>query len=210
MRHTPTILITLFFASATFQQQQQVKGCLLWDSNKGTCRLCYRRQIGTKGWGPLLPVTDTCLIHTEQAGQKTQCVLCRPGYGVTTQGQCALLGIFNCIDGAYTGPIHAQKPACRDCGNGQYPTAEGTCAPLATGGIANCLWGGRRGLNSFLCIRCNPGYVLADGNFSCVAVTAATTGCWVLKDGGKTCGICDALAGYSMQKNGRCKFIKKE
>ena len=204
---TTALLIALLAASATLQQQRQVKGCLRWDTGKGTCNTCYRRQVATHGCGPLLPVTDTCLIHAEEAGQKTQCTLCKNGYGLNAQFQCIPLGIFNCVHG---GTAKGGTNKCLACGNGQYPTTDGThCAPLATGAIANCLWGEVvNGASN--CIRCNPGYVLSATEKACVAVTTGTTGCWLLNKDGTSCANCDVLAGYSMQKSGKCKFIAKE
>ena len=204
---TNTSLIVLISLLATsVNLQALVKGCLTWDTGRGTCNTCYRRQVSTKGCGPLLPVTDTCLIHSEQIGQKTRCTACRQGYKLTPQRQCAPFDVFNCV---YSRNFANGKYQCLACGNGQYPTAGGTlCAPLAKGAIPNCLWG--LAINTVVnCLRCNPGYVVGGRSKSCVPITAATTGCSTLGQDG-TCGTCNVQAGYSMQKNGKCKFIKKE
>ena len=201
---TTTFLIALLAASATLQQQLQIKGCLNWQ--KFGCVACYERQQTTKGCGPLLPVTDTCLIHGEQPGQQTQCIQCKPGYGVNQKGQCVQGNIFNCVFGL-TDP--SGKALCQACGNGQYPTADRTqCAPLPTGALPNCQWGARRG-GQIQCLKCYPGYATLVGKGTCVALNAATAGCWMQVDA-TTCQVCDVIAGYSMQKNGKCKFIKKE
>ena len=49
-----SLLILLLVSSATLQQAQ-VKGCVSWNAKKGTCDICYRRQVSTHGCGPLLP-----------------------------------------------------------------------------------------------------------------------------------------------------------
>ena len=204
---TRLFLIALLAATFATPQQALIKGCLAWDSQTSTCKACYRRQVSSKGCGPLLAVSDTCLIHHEQPGQKLHCTLCRPGYGLNGSYQCLPLNIFNCVYGIIS---LYNKQKCIVCGNGEYPTADNTiCAPLPTGAIANCVDGtlldGRRN-----CFRCSPGYAVGGDQASCVALTAATTGCWFLSRDGVTCKTCDALAGYSMQKNGKCKFIQKE
>ena len=197
---TSTFFIALLIASASYQQQALIKGCFIWNQQNGTCETCYRRQVSTRGCGPLLPVSDTCLLHMESLGQKTDCVLCRPGYGLS-QNRCVPYNIFNCL--AYAG-----SNKCIICGNGQYPTPDGTqCAPLATGAIPHCEWGLRH--LDIACSRCSPGYVLSATYSSCIPSTSALTGCWGKRLNG-TCYNCDVLAGYSMQKNGKCKFIKNE
>ena len=201
---TTTLLIALLATSAACQQAL-VKGCVLWNNQTDTCDICYRRQVATHGCGPLLPPTDNCLLHRGMLGQKTRCVQCKPGLANTDQYQCIPSNIFNCADAFQVGT----KIKCLACGNGQYPNPDLTqCAPVTTGAIPNCL----QGLyleSSYQCSRCDPGYVTRHSLKSCVLATPETTGCSLLaKDG--TCMNCDVFAGYSMQKNGKCKFIKKE
>ena len=199
-----TLLLLALLAASAVAQQRLIKGCLTWSGT--TCNACYQRQVTSKGCGPLLPVTNTCLIHGEQPGQKTKCLLCKPGYGITNQGSCAPNTVFGCVFGGIT---PQGTSTCIGCGSGQYPTPEATqCAPLATGGIDNCLWGGRSG-SQLECLRCNPGFGIVAGQQACVALNAGTTGCWIQSTPG-ACQVCDVIAGYSMQKNGQCKFIKKE
>ena len=207
---TTTLLIALLSSSAslqhTLQQQALVKGCTAWNPYTGTCDSCYRRQVTSTGCGPLLPVTDTCKVHREQQGQKLYCSACKLGYGQSLpQGDiCVPLGIFNCLIGFIDTD---NTKYCSICGNGQYPTANGTkCAPLATGAIPNCDAGMiSKGVAS--CYRCNSGYAVAYNSKSCVAVTAATAGCAFLNPDGASCNSCNVQAGYSMQKSGVCKFI---
>ena len=202
---TTTILITLLIASASLQQGL-VKGCAFRDSVSGRCINCYRRQLTTHGCGPLLPETNNCLFHGEKVGQEVLCYLCKPGYLITSPRKCVPGSIFNCVFGVTTNGIST----CFACGSGQYPTADRLqCAPLAKGAIPNCLWG-EADQGDVSCSRCNAGYVVAYDKQSCVPVTAATTGCWNLGSQAGSCQICDVQAGYSMQKNGKCKFIKKE
>ena len=203
------ILLLFVFAASAVCQQKSVKGCFTYDAVSKKCRDCYRRHVTASGvCGPLLPVTDTCLIHGGQTGTK-DCSLCRPGYARTTDGDCTAKDVFNCID---LQPYFGNKYRCLTCGSGQYPnTITGQCGPIANAkdAVANCLWGlnyaGRIG-----CTKCIAGYTLNTTIQKCIPQTGALVGCWKTKSDGKTCGACDAFAGYSMQKNGSCKFIKKE
>ena len=205
---TTSILIALLAATYTLQQHATIKGCATWDKYLGTCRSCARRQVTTHGCGPLLPMSDPCLGHAEKVGQKTDCVFCKFGHGLTQDGQCVPAFIFDCslVTVASNG---AKK--CVACMNGLYPTVDGTaCSPLASGAVANCMWGGlvQGSSQTPYCTKCIPGYVATDLGKSCVKFTANTTGCLLLNLDNSACRTCDIFAGYSMQKNGKCKFIK--
>ena len=202
-----SIFFIALLAASVVCQQALVKGCVRWNNQTGTCNVCYRRQVATHGCGPLLPPTDNCLLHLEQQGQKTDCSLCRPRFSLQNNPRICVPGaIFNCVNQFQ--PTNG-KNQCDACGNGQYPSPDGsTCSPLTAGAIPHCRWGEPR-VPPIMCHRCSPGYVIAPDRNSCLPATATTTGCIILGNSGN-CQACDVFAGYSMQKNGRCKFIKKE
>ena len=202
------LVILGLLAASISCQQRTIKGCIFWNKYQNSCSQCYRRKkTASGGCGPLLPVNDTCLIHDERPGHPTDCALCRKGYGLSNnaQQQCVPLPIFGCIGGLNFG---ADGIECYVCGVGLYPTQDRSqCAPIANP-IPNCLWGGLdRKKASAICTRCVPGYVL---NYSrqCVAQTASNTGC-VYQDSDDICRECDVYGGYSMQKNGKCKFVSQ-
>ena len=208
MRASTLSLLAILATSANLQQLQ-IKGCLAWNKANNACGACYRRQVTTYGCGPLLPASDNCLIHREQPGQQTRCILCRAGYATNNEFDCVPTDIFNC---PYASIAEDGLSQCDGCGNGQYPHTEGkSCTPITGGAIANCQWGrtlatsGLRG-----CVRCLPGFAVTYFDRKCVASAANTTGCWVLSEDQSSCFTCDVVAGYSMQKNGQCKFIAKE
>ena len=196
------LFILAILAASINCQQRTVKGCLRWTKETKSCTACYRRQVSTGGCGPLLPVTDTCLVHTESIGQQLKCELCRKGYGLTKQGGCAPLNIFNCVSGLFVTPT---KKGCLYCGNGEYPSQDGSvCAPSTTP-TPNCLWGTAGHLKPF-CARCVPNYVANEKN-QCERQVPSTQGCLRIFSG--ECYACDVFAGYSMQKNGSCKFVQQ-
>ena len=196
------LLIALILsASINCQTKKVIKGCFQWNSFTNTCALCFRRQFTTfGGCGALLPSTDTCLIHREPAGSKTTiCGLCRPGYALTATGSCQQINIFNCINAQIVG----KTAKCLACGGGESPTNDGTaCAPDSNNHVPACLWDSP----NTHCYKCIPGYVLARNSQGCYAVTSGTIGCQQLNSDG-SCFVCDAFNGYSMQKDGTCKFI---
>ena len=204
---TTAFFIALVTASTALQQQALIKGCALWDSDRGTCQFCYRRQVASNGCGPLLPPSDTCLLHAESIGQATNCLRCQLGYGKVYHhnNNCGPNNIFNCLQ-AQIASFTGTRLSCRICGNGQHPTPDHSqCAPLTTGGMPNCLWGLRGG-----CDRCVPGYASSFSGNYCIPLTPETEGCWTLTDDRSSCYFCDVIAGYSMQKNGKCKFVLNE
>ena len=197
-----TILIVILAASAKTQFNE---GCITWNTPKNTCLECYRRQVVKKGCGPLLPVTDHCLVHTEHPGQDVRCTLCRPGYGITVQGSCAPINIFNCVLAVFANPAKTFK-ICIACGNGQYPNLRrSACTAKVTKPIDNCEWGAR-GKDELTCVRCSPGYAVSLDGKSCVVRSASngTLGCWQVNVDNKPCVRCDALGDYSQQPNGVC------
>ena len=195
------ILIAILFATMHCQQHSVIKGCFVWSKYANTCLSCFRRKPTTSGCGPLLPVTDTCLMHQEKPGEPLNCGMCKPGYG-SSMGSCSPINIFNCIFGL----ISQSQTRCDICGNGQYPVQGGSeCAPKE-GGDPNCRWGFTDGGRSS-CARCNAGYV-ATYSGACVKATESTVGCFKLNSNGG-CFSCDAWSGYSMQRNGKCKFFEQ-
>ena len=199
-----TLLIAAILVVSTNCQQKISKGCVTRGS-LGFCDACYRRQITNDGnCGPLLPVTDNCLIHLEYQGESTNCSQCRPGYGQGAQAKCYVVDIFNCIHG---GISFGGYKKCLICGNNQFPDPYGaTCVPTSSINIKNCLWG--NGLN--LCEKCVPGYAVSSGGHSCVPWTSETQRCWLLAKGNQKCNWCDVFGEYSMQKSKKCLFVKQE
>ena len=200
-----TLLILAITVASAICQQRLVKGCFKWDKTKNTCTACYRRKITSTGCGTLLSVQDNCLLHAETPGQPLFCQLCRQGYAPDENRQCQPLNIFNCA----VGGIYQKQHTCDICGNGQFPVANGSttvCAPDPNP-IPNCLWG--TVLNGKKCLRCGAGYVVKSDASGCVAQNATNLGALRLNNDGSLY-TCDVFAGYSMQKNGQCKFIKQE
>ena len=182
------ILLLFVLAASVSCQQQSVKGCFTYDAVSKKCSNCFRRHVTTSGvCGPLLPVTDTCLIHNGQAGQK-DCVLCRPGYALTPDGACTANDVFNCVD---LEPWFGNKYRCIACGSGQYPDSyTGQCGPIskAQDAVANCLWGlNYRG--RFGCSKCAAGYVLNPTISTCKPQTGVLVGCWKTQPNGRTCRV---------------------
>ena len=202
MKIEALLLVTLLTTSINCQQRT-IKNCFLWRGPAKTCSLCYESKPVLGGCGTKLPQTDPCLAYIT-ASENTFCSTCKAGFGARPDGTCAPTGIFNCVLGL------ANPSQCNACGSGQYPTNDlKACAPAPQGkGVANCLWGNRIG-TAYGCYRCVPGFVVTEDQTRCVAETADTVGCFGLKFDGKTCGVCDAIAGYSMQRNLKCKFIKQ-
>ena len=148
------ILLLFVLAASAVCQQQSVKGCFYYDTDQKACTDCYRRHGTASGLcGPLLPVTDICLIYNPHSGQK-HCVLCRPGYGLTAEGGCIVKDVFNCVDLEQI----VNKYRCLTCGSGQYPnTVTGQCVPVpkAKDNAPNCLWGQNQS-GGFACTRGAP------------------------------------------------------
>ena len=198
------LLVILLILPVIKSQRRKIKGCVNWNKVAKTCRHCYRRQVSTKGCGPLLPVTDECLVHAELPGQKLRCSLCRPGYILSkAEGNCVPGNTFNCLLGYLT----SGSSQCVVCGNGQYPSIDGSqCSPQSSYHVSNCLWGG---LRTRQCWRCGAGYALSFDSIQCIKKTTATIGCWQLDQDGRSCLLCDSPSGYSIQLNGKCEFIKE-
>ena len=193
-------------AVATCQHRKPIVGCLRWNKEAGSCQACYRRQKIGNGCGPLLPPNDPCLAHSEIAGNTLECALCAPGYAITRNGNCVQGRIFDC-------QIEYESPSggstCAACGSGLYPSTPSQCTPQSTQPIAHCLWGASLpGKARPACRRCVPGYVVSATTTACVPWNAGTTGCFQLGPDG-SCVTCDALAGYSMQRNGACMFVQQ-
>ena len=199
------LLAFLLAVSSHCQSQNIVKGCFQWNSFTNSCALCYRRKYAAiGGCGSLLPSNDTCLIHKEPAGSNaTICALCASGYALnTTSGGCKQASIFDCLNTQYDG----KTVKCLVCAGGQYPTSDGSlCAPPESSSrvIRNCQWGGPNNT----CYKCAPGYVLTRNSQGCHGQFSSTRGCLQLNSNGSTCFVCDAFNGYSMQKDGTCKFV---
>ena len=201
-----SLLISLLLAaSINCQVTTTIKGCFQWNSFTNSCALCFRRQLTTTGiCGPLLSSTDPCWIHREPYGSsKTICGFCAPGYALNSAtGACDRVNIFNCLNAQYDG----KTAKCLVCGGGQYPTEDGTaCAPAKSSStkVGACDWG----TTGAKCYKCDPGYVISRDNTGCYGTTTTTIGCQQLNADDQTCFVCDAFNGYSMQKDGTCKFI---
>ena len=207
MQKNLIIILTLLAASISCQQQSTTKGCLYWSKTRGVCTACYRRLRVPKGrCGPLLPFADYCLIHTGSPGAKSRCGLCRPGYGITTRGACAPLDIFDCVQGEFK---HQGKGFCVACGSGNVPSEDGSSYIPAPERFLNCLWGGRDPASGALyCARCSPNYLKYDTD-RCARQKYPRKGCLEIQEEGLKCLSCDVFAGYSMQKDGSCKFVKR-
>ena len=200
------LLLLVITASATCQQRS-IKGCFKWFTYTKKCESCYRRYLTPSGvCGPLLPITDPCLVHTGMAGESGKCNLCRPGYALTNGGECTPHGIFNCVLAV---PGFNNEYSCLACGSGQYPDrTTGQCVPFSSGYVKNCLWGySFRGLIG--CRKCAAGYVLSTNSAFCSPVGTNLVGCLLENPDQQTCNVCDAYAGYSMQRNEKCKFIQQ-
>ena len=95
------IILALLVASISCQQKA-IKGWIFWNKYFTVCSKCYRRKkTESCGCGPLLPVTDICLIHYEGPGQPTDCALRRKGYGLSAKPSdpCISLPILGCLAG---------------------------------------------------------------------------------------------------------------
>ena len=197
------LALTILVATSVNCQQRVVKGCALWKDIRKTCEVCYERKPIQGGCGPQLPPTDPCALYVDVDGQAS-CIICKPGYGAVGDGTCTPVPIFNCNEGV------SHPDTCLGCGNGQYPSEDdSTCIPAPQGkGVPNCLVG-RRLFDSLGCNRCAPGYVVNYPGTACYAQTAQTVGCMQLTKDMKGCYLCDVYAGYSMQKNLKCKFVKQ-
>ena len=205
-----SIILIAILAASVSCQQRTVKGCYHWNNNTNTCGACHRRQVTSNGCGPLLPPSDTCLIHAEQAGQKTNCELCKLGYGYNLGNSgpaCLPLNIRDCAIG---GVDSSGQANCIVCARGLFPQQEvkatDFCAPQ-TPLLPNCSWVEKLIGTPATCNLCNVGYVRKGPG--CIPETAATVGCLTLNKAGTACYTCDAAAGYSMQKNGKCKFVSQ-
>ena len=200
------LLIVILAASISCQTPSTtIKGCFQWNTFTNSCSLCYQRAIQGSKCGPLLPSNSLCLIHKEQVGSPVNCDLCRPGYSLTEDGQCKVINIFGCVRGV----IRAGKSLCLACGGGLFPAKDQSgCAPIPSTNIsyvANCVWGASNGT----CYKCAPGFVVGSNATFCTSETTTTKGCYQLNRDNQTCFVCDAFDGYSMQKDGSCKFINQ-
>ena len=197
------LVLTILNTASVNCQQRVVKGCALWKDIRKTCAACYERKPVQGGCGPQLPPSDPCLVYADIA-DTIICTVCKPGYGVKNDGTCVPVPIFNCVNAI------AQSNTCVACGNGQYPSKDRkSCIPAPQGqAVPNCLQGTRL-FDTLGCQLCVPGFVVNEPSTKCYAQIAETVGCLELTKDLKSCLVCDVFAGYSMQKNFKCKFVKQ-
>ena len=205
------VILFCVLPAIILSQQAVIKGCYYQNLIKKRCSACYRRQkqANGPGCGPLLPVTDTCLIHYEAPGEKLQCGLCREGYGLTLKDTCVPSNMFNCVSsGVYPGE---NDKSCFSCGRGLYPDSNYEyCLPAPEGkGVEHCEWGTLINSQTIKCNKCSPGYILNFENTACVPIVPHYVGCLQMEGFGR-CISCNVYAGYSMQIDGTCKFVAHE
>ena len=203
------LLITILakaIKSQNLHQTPPIKGCVQWYQVINGCYSCYRRKTSTRGGcGPLLPVSDHCLIYNGDPQQGSlKCALCKRGYSPTISGNCALLNIFNCVSGQF---FTNGGKRCTICGNGQYPSADGqNCVPGGSfNSVEYCDWGNSKRS----CSKCYSGFTASFDGKECIPWNLKNFGCWYLTPDGTKCLACDAFAGYSQQADGSCVFVKQ-
>ena len=219
--------IFLFALQAVKTATSEYKGCFKVDPATKTCTLCYKSQpLGLgKGCGSLDPALNNCLISKfDLEYQRTECSTCQPGSVLLVHFDGRTPECLTPAKNAAQIPDNCQyatqtdqedKITCIQCKDTYYTHKtfqKEICTPIsqvtnpkAKKLVKNCLSGLYYApVNKMNCLKCQPGFsITVEDYFECTP--APSKGCLHIYDDKSTaCLMCDAEAGWYMNKEGVC------